>query len=69
MQLFNGVFAPNGMPQHELKIKVGCPTMLLRNLEAKNGLCNGTRLTVMALGDRFIEAKIISGSSTYLGRK
>ena len=59
---------PNGMPHYELKIKVRCPIMLLRNLDTKNGLCNGTRLTVVALGDRYIEAKIISGSSNYIGR-
>ena len=29
---------------------------------------NGAQLTLMALGDRYIEAKIISGSTTYLGR-
>ena len=35
--------------------------MLLRNLNQTDGLCNGTRLVVTALGDRIIEAKILTG--------
>ncbi|XP_021985483.1 ATP-dependent DNA helicase PIF1-like [Helianthus annuus] len=31
--------------------------------ENKNGLCNGTRLQVVKLGDRIIEAKVISGNN------
>ena len=34
------------MPPHELKLKEGCIVMLLRNLHATRGLCNGTRLRV-----------------------
>ncbi|XP_022003837.1 ATP-dependent DNA helicase PIF1-like [Helianthus annuus] len=54
---------PIGMPNHRLVLKVGIPIMLLRNLDQKNGLCNGTRLQVVTLGDRVIEAKVISGSN------
>jgi ATP-dependent DNA helicase PIF1 len=36
--------------------------MLLRNLNQSSGLCNGTRLIVTALGDKIIEAKIMTGS-------
>ncbi|XP_022003820.2 uncharacterized protein LOC110901291 [Helianthus annuus] len=53
----------SGMPNHKLVLKVGVPVMLLRNIDQKNGLCNGTRLQVITLGDRVIEAKIISGSN------
>ena len=35
--------------------------MLLRNLNQSAGLCNGTRLIITQLGDRVIEAGIITG--------
>ena len=37
--------------------------MMLRNLDAPR-LCNGTRLRIMKLGAKVIEAQIISGSYT-----
>ncbi|XP_022040831.1 ATP-dependent DNA helicase pif1-like [Helianthus annuus] len=55
------------MPNHKLVLKVGVPIMLLRNLDQKNGLYNGTRLQVVTLGDRIIEAKVI-GTRTFIPR-
>jgi len=52
----------SGMPNHELMLKVGCPILLLRSLNPFKGLCNGTRMIVTALGERVIEAKILSGT-------
>ncbi|XP_037457313.1 uncharacterized protein LOC119328431 isoform X1 [Triticum dicoccoides] len=49
-------------PNHRLTLKVGFPIMLLRNLSQANGLCNDTRLIVKELGDRLIEAVIMTGS-------
>ena len=51
---------PPGLPQHELKIKVGCPIMLLRNLDAPK-MVNGTRLIVRRLFPNCILAEIITG--------
>ena len=56
-----------GIPNHELKLKVGLPVMLLRNINQSAGLCNGTRMTIIQLGRRFIEAQIITG--THVGEK
>ncbi|XP_022021403.1 uncharacterized protein LOC110921393 [Helianthus annuus] len=62
----------SGLPNHRLVLKVGVPVMLLRNIDQKNGLCNGTRLKVTKLYNRLIEAEIISGANigtrTYIPR-
>uniref|UniRef100_A0A2N9GSG7 ATP-dependent DNA helicase n=1 Tax=Fagus sylvatica TaxID=28930 RepID=A0A2N9GSG7_FAGSY len=56
-----------GIPNHKLRLAVGLPIMLLRNLNQSNGLCNGTRLVVSQLSKWVIEAKIITGS--HVGQK
>ncbi|XP_035838181.1 ATP-dependent DNA helicase pif1-like [Helianthus annuus] len=53
----------SGLPNHRLVLKVGVPVMLLRNIDQRNGLCNGTRLKVTKLYSRVIEAEIISGGN------
>jgi hypothetical protein len=50
------------LPPHALALKVGCPIMLLRNLDPTSGLCNGTRLIVKSLMRNVIEATIATGS-------
>jgi ATP-dependent DNA helicase PIF1 len=50
-----------GMPPHRLALKVGVPVILLRNLDATSGLCNGTRLIISRLAWRLIVAQIIGG--------
>jgi hypothetical protein len=56
-----------GIPDHELRLKVGLPVMLLRNINQSTGLCNGTRMTLTQLETRYIEAHIITG--THVGEK
>lgn len=50
-----------GFPLHRLALKVGCPIMLLRNLDPTTGMCNGTRLIVSQMSRRVIEAIIMCG--------
>lgn len=54
---------PSGMPPHLLKLKVGVFIMLLRNLNPKKGLLNGTRLIVKSLHRNCVNAEIITGSN------
>ena len=50
-----------GLPPGELKLKMGVPIMLLRNLNPSEGLCNGTRLICRGLHSKVIDAEIITG--------
>ena len=53
----------SGLPNHCLKLKIGTPIMLLRNLDQTQGLCNDTRLIVIRLAKHVIAADIISGTN------
>ncbi len=64
--VFDGFFNTlqfNNIANHKLELKMGVPILLLRNLNQSIGLCNGTRLIVKRLGQRVIEAKIITGNN------
>nr|XP_043633624.1 uncharacterized protein LOC122604826 [Erigeron canadensis] len=52
----------NGLPPHQLQLKLSTPIMLLRNLNQTEGLCNGTRLIVTQLLPKVIEAQVITGT-------
>ncbi|XP_073532460.1 uncharacterized protein [Phyllobates terribilis] len=45
---------PSGMPPHPLQLKIGTIVMLLRNLNTKKRLCNGTRRIVTSLNPHII---------------
>jgi ATP-dependent DNA helicase PIF1 len=52
-----------GMPNHQLCLKENSCVLLLRNLDATHGLCNGTRLIFKNFKPHVIEAEIISGKN------
>ena len=52
-----------GLPNHSIKLKIGSPIMLLRNLDQTQGLCNDTRLIVTRLAKHVIAADIIFGKN------
>jgi ATP-dependent DNA helicase PIF1 len=60
---FLNTIVSSGLPNHILRLKIGSPVMLMRNMIQTSGLCNGTRLIVTRLGTYVVEARIISGSN------
>ena len=51
---FLNFLTPPGIPPHVLKLKVGVPVIMLRNLDPSTGICNGTRLIVRRLARNVI---------------
>jgi len=60
---FLNTIVASGIPNHKLRLKVGVPVMLLRNIDQRAGLCNGTRLIITRMGKFVLEGKVISGSN------
>ena len=52
----------SGLPPHKLTIKIGSPLILLRNINPKQGLCNGTRLVLKQIFKRVLKVEIMNGS-------
>lgn len=51
-----------GLPTHQLKLKVGAPIILMRNLNQSKGLCNGTRMIITRLAKQVIQVQLLTGS-------
>ncbi|XP_018443555.1 uncharacterized protein LOC108815454 [Raphanus sativus] len=51
----------SGLPNHSIRLRIGTPVMLLRNIDPDEGLCNGTRLQITQMANHIIEAKVITG--------
>ena len=51
------------MPPHELKLKIGAPVMLLRNLNSAKGQCNGTRAVIRGTYTNIVDVEIIAGAN------
>ncbi|XP_050059863.1 ATP-dependent DNA helicase PIF1-like [Aphis gossypii] len=60
---FLNTLEPDGLPPYNLTLKVGSIVMLLRNLDSKRRLCNGTRLVVTELRRYNFKAKMLSGGA------
>ena len=60
---FLNTIVASGIPNHKIRLKVGVPVMLLRNIDQRAGLCNGTRLIITRMDKFVLEGKVISGSN------
>ena len=59
--------SPNGFPKHIIALKPGMPLMLLRNINPKEGLCNGTKLIYLrTLNLRLLVCKLAGSGKEVL---
>ena len=71
-QEFLNSISPGDLPPHILRLKKGAPIMLLRNIDPKVELCNGTRLICRGRFNNIIDAEILTrqyvGTRVFLPR-
>ncbi len=56
-------FNASGLPRAKLALKIGCPLMLLCNLDPANGLCNGTQMILTRFRPHVLECRLLSGNN------
>ena len=69
---FLHIIEPPSLPLSQLRMKIGCPLMLMCNLDPGKGLCNGTRLILLHAYSHVLEVMVISsdhrGEKAYIPR-
>jgi PIF1-like helicase/Helicase len=60
VEYLNGINA-SGLPLSKLILKVGCPIMIMRNLNPSEGVCNGTRAIVTRMTNPVLEVRTLGG--------
>ena len=63
VEYLNSLNLGGGYPSHRLILKENAPVILLRNLDPRRGLCNGTRLICKVFHSKVIEAEILTGTN------
>ena len=61
-------FTPSGFPVARLVLKIGCPIMILRNLQPREGVCNGSRGIVTRISTRILEVELFNGATVLIPR-
>ena len=59
----------SGFPKHKLRLKIGVPVLLLRNMAPLKGCCNGTRLVIVEIGKFVLKARILNGPDHFRGKE
>ena len=49
------------LPPGELRIKIGCPLILMQNLSPVNSLCNRSCMIVVGMSERVLQVQLIGG--------
>ena len=49
------------LPLAKLELKIGRPIMVLKNLDAANGVCNGSREILTRYSNRVLEVRLLTG--------
>lgn len=57
---------PKGLPEHDLRLKIGCICMIMRNLSFVDGLVNGTKVIVTDVSPRLITVQKSASAEPYL---
>ena len=61
------ILCPNGFPRHIIVLKQGMPLVLLRNINPREGLCNGTKLIfVRTINNRVLVCKLAGSNKEIL---
>lgn len=56
---------PKGIPEHDLKLKINCICMVIRNLSFNDGLVNGTKVIVTGTSPRLIRVRKLNNPEEY----
>lgn len=51
----------SSLPLAKLTLRIGCPLMILRNIDPTHGACNGSRAILTNVSGRVLEVKLIGG--------
>jgi hypothetical protein len=51
----------SSLPVAHLRIKLGCPVILLHNIDKKHGLCNGTRAVITQMSNHLLQVRVLTG--------
>jgi ATP-dependent exoDNAse (exonuclease V) alpha subunit len=51
----------SSLPLAKLELKVGCPVMILKNLDPSHGVCNGSRGILTRCRNRVLEIRLLTG--------